>query len=181
MPTTQLIRVGSMGHVGRFAAADAIRYPRRSRVIVRTQRGLETGEVLADSAPGAASTDGAILRPMTAEDHLLLARLERNRSEAFAACCEQLRQRGIAAVLMDVEQLFDAESIYFYFLGEVTPELESLTAELAETYEAKVQFRQFAEAVTAGCGPDCGTEDAAGCGSCGTGCAVAAACGSGRG
>ena len=35
-----------MGQVGRFAAVDAVRYPRRSRVIVRTRRGLEMGEVL---------------------------------------------------------------------------------------------------------------------------------------
>ena len=35
-----------MGQVGRFAAVDAVRYPRRSRVIVRTRRGLELGEVL---------------------------------------------------------------------------------------------------------------------------------------
>jgi hypothetical protein len=35
-----------MGQVGRFTAVDAVRYPRRSRVIVRTRRGLEIGEVL---------------------------------------------------------------------------------------------------------------------------------------
>ena len=35
-----------MGQVGRFAAVDAVRYPRHSRVIVRTRRGLEIGEVL---------------------------------------------------------------------------------------------------------------------------------------
>ena len=35
-----------MGQVGRFTAVDAVRYPRRSRVIVRTRRGLELGEVL---------------------------------------------------------------------------------------------------------------------------------------
>jgi hypothetical protein len=36
-----------MGQVGRFAAVDAVRYPRHCRVIVRTRRGLEIGDVLA--------------------------------------------------------------------------------------------------------------------------------------
>ena len=75
-----------------------------------------------------------------------------------------LAERGLAAVLMDVELLFDGASLYFYFLGDVSPEVERLTDELAEAYEAKVQFRRFTEAVVEGCGPDCGTEAAAGCG-----------------
>ncbi len=80
---------------------------------------------------------------------------------------------------MDVEHLFDGRTLWFYFLGEITPELSSITDELAELYEAQVQFRRFAETLTAGCGPGCGTEDAQGqgCQSCGTGCAIAGACG----
>ena len=46
MSRYHLVRVGAMGQVGRFAAVDAVRYPRRSRVIVRTRRGLEIGDVL---------------------------------------------------------------------------------------------------------------------------------------
>ena len=46
MSRYHLVRVGAMGQVGRFAAVDAVRYPRHSRVIVRTRRGLEMGDVL---------------------------------------------------------------------------------------------------------------------------------------
>jgi hypothetical protein len=80
------------------------------------------------------------------------------------------------AALMDVEQLFDGRTLVFYFLGEMTGELEALTNELAELYESRVQFRQFADAVNEGCGPGCGTESAAGCKTCVSSCAVAAAC-----
>jgi hypothetical protein len=41
-----LVRYGLLGHVGRFAAVDAMRYPRRTRVVLRSLRGLEVGEVL---------------------------------------------------------------------------------------------------------------------------------------
>ena len=175
-----LVRVGALGQVGRFTAVDATCYPRHARVVLRTARGLELGEVL--TPPGdeseSARADGSILRGVTIEDQLLEARLERNRQAAFDACAERLGQLASPPVLMDVEHLFDGQSLYFYFLGETTPEVEAITTELAELYDAQVQFRKFAETVTAGCGPDCGTESAAGggCTSCGTGCAVAGAC-----
>ena len=98
--------------------------------------------------------DGTLLRRVTVEDDLLLARLEQNRAEAIAACSKRLQERGITTPLMDVEHLFDGGSLYFYFLGEVTDELEAITGELAEAYEAKVQFRQFTDAVDAGCPDD---------------------------
>jgi hypothetical protein len=73
--------------------------------------------------------------------------------------------------------------LYFYFLGEVTPALEAVTEELATAYETKVQFRRFAETLTHGCGPGCGTDQAqgSGCsdGAC-TSCALAGACASKR-
>jgi hypothetical protein len=74
-----LVRVGALGHVGRFTAVDAVRYPRDARVVVRTGRGLELGEVLAEpgNAADEAAADGSILRGLTVEDQLLEARLEK--------------------------------------------------------------------------------------------------------
>lgn len=171
-----------MGQVGRFAAVDAVRYPRHSRVIVRTRRGLETGNVLSvpdDRDDSRAFADGDLLRGMTIEDELLEARLEKYRQAAYDACATLLSEHKLPAVLMDVEHLFDGQGLFFYFLGEVSPEVESLTGQLADAYEAKVQFRKFTETLIEGCGPGCGTEEAkgqGGCDSC-TSCAVASACG----
>jgi cell fate regulator YaaT (PSP1 superfamily) len=185
MSRFHLIRVGAMGLVGRFAAVDAMRYPRHARVIVRTRRGLEIGDVLSPpdgNEDGRAFADGDLLRGMTVEDELLHARLERNRNEAYESCARLLAERQMSAVLVDVEHLFDGQGLFFYFLGEVPPEIESFTAHLAEVYETKVQFRRFTETLIEGCGPGCGTEEAkgqGGCDSC-TSCAVASACGTKR-
>jgi cell fate regulator YaaT (PSP1 superfamily) len=174
-----------MGQVGRFAAVDAVRYPRRSRVIVRTRRGLELGEVLSppdDTDDGRGFSDGELLRGVTVQDELLQARLERNRQDAYAACAAMLAESGTSAVLVDVEHLFDGQGLFFYFLGDVSSELESYTTRLAEAYEAKVQFRKFTDTLIEGCGPGCGTEEAkgqGGCDSCAS-CAVAGACGTRR-
>lgn len=173
-----LVRVGAMGHVGRFMSSDATSYPRATQVIVRTRRGLEIGQVLAppDHSSETRQRDGTILRGMTIQDQLLAARLEKNKHEAFEACRNRLSDLDNPATLIDVEHLFDGRSLFFYFLGEISPDIERITAELAELYEAKVKFRRFADAVTNGCGPGCGTEDAeGGCTNCVT-CAVRGAC-----
>jgi cell fate regulator YaaT (PSP1 superfamily) len=185
MSRYHLIRVGAMGQVGRFAAIDAVRYPRHSRVVVRTRRGLEIGQVLSPPDEGdddRAYADGEILRGMTVEDDLLEARLEQHRHEAYEACTALLAEHNVSAVLVDVEHLFDGQGLFFYFLGDVPPAIDSFTARLADTYETKVQFRKFTETLIEGCGPGCGTEAAkgqGGCESC-TSCAVAGACGTRR-
>ncbi|HEX4147079.1 MAG TPA: PSP1 C-terminal domain-containing protein [Pirellulales bacterium] len=184
-----LVRVGRLGEIGLFAAVDRTCYPRRARVIVRSERGMELGEVLASPGPlggqAAAGTSmtmpgptGAILRGMTDADELLALRLERNRQAALAACTARLAELRLPVALLDVEHSFDGRTLRFYFLGETTAEVEAVVAELAELYEAEVQIRSFAETLTKGCGPGCGTDEATGggCGSCGTGCAVAGAC-----
>jgi cell fate regulator YaaT (PSP1 superfamily) len=186
MSRHHLVRVGAMGQVGRFRAVDAVLYPRHCRVIVRTRRGLEIGEVLAATTSGEngqSFPDGEILRGMTIEDELLHARLEKHRQEAYQACSTLLKEQRVPAVLVDVEHLFDGQGLFFYFLGDVSPELEAYTGQLADAYEAKVQFRKFTETLIEGCGPGCGTEEVKGRGGCETctSCAVASACGTKRG
>ena len=176
-----LVRYGLLGHVGSFSAADAARYPRRSRVVVRSPRGLEVGEVVAeaDDSLGVHQPDGAILRRMSVQDDLLEARLQQKRHEAFDACQRLLTEAEVPAALVDVEHLFDGEGLFFYFLGDPPQQAADITRRLAETYEAAVEFRRFADTLSEGCGPGCGTDEAkgqGGCASC-TSCAVASACG----
>jgi cell fate regulator YaaT (PSP1 superfamily) len=179
MPRFHLVRVGALAHVGRFTSLDGARFPRAARVIVRTARGLEVGEVLAPpTVDSEAKADGAILRGMTVEDQLLEARLGRKKSAAYDACRLRLKGLQFDAALIDVEHLFDGRTLIFYFLGHLSPDLQAVTDELAAAYDAEAQISSFADVLTHGCGPGCGTSEAAGegCQSCATGCAVAGAC-----
>ncbi len=173
------IRIGILGHVGRFRSVRGEKFDRGAQVICRTHRGLETGVVLAaaslpttDSVEQAHMPDGTVLRRQTEADRMLLARLEKNRQHAFDACVDLLKKNDLSATLVDVEHLFDGRSLYFYFLGGVSPAVDGLTQQLADAYDSEVQFRAFADVVDAGCGPDCGTSPD---GDCGTGCASCAA------
>ena len=187
MSVPHLGRVGLMGRLGRFVASDSSIYPRDTHVICRTPRGLEQGHVLCDlnavsdrvQRPLEDQLTGQLLRRVTPDDRLILERLERYRDRAFEACQRLIAERELPGVLVDVEHLFDGESLFFYFLGNVDPELERLTEELAETYQRRVRFRKFAQSLAEGCGPDCGT-GSGGCGSQGCGsCSLAGGCGSG--
>ncbi|MFT5303069.1 MAG: cell fate regulator YaaT (PSP1 superfamily) [Mariniblastus sp.] len=182
MSAAHLVRVGLMGVVGRFDSADFNFYPRDSSVICRTRRGLESGVVICpvesdNEKMSAQVIEGQILRRVGSEDQMILERLERHRDKAFNACQKLIVERGVPGVLVDVEHLFDGESVFFYFLGDPDPRLESITAELASTYERKVRFKKFAETLANGCGPDCGTGDSkCSTGGCGT-CALSGGCG----
>ena len=165
-----------MGVVGCFDAADFRIYQRDQRVICRTRRGLECGVVICDVEEPA--SDGDLLRVTGGEDDLILDRLDKFRDRAFNACNSLLIERGLPGTLIDVEHLFDGESVFFYFMGEVDPRVEALTEELAATYDRKVKFKQFAQALAEGCGPECGTkESGCGAGGCGS-CALSGGCGS---
>jgi len=173
------VRIGVLGQIGRFRAVDASRYQRGTSVICRTSRGLEFGLVLnvIQNLNRDLSESGRILRKASPEDHLLWARIEKNRTSAISECRRLLLKHRATTSLMDVELLFDGRSIFFYFLGDITPEIDAMTSELAEAYEATVQLRQFASAMTQGCGPNCGTEEGGGCsdGGCSS-CSIVGGC-----
>ncbi len=175
-----LVRFGAMGIVARFETGEPVPCARGDRVVLETHRGIEVGEVLltADaSAPSwtAEPMAGRLLRAMTPEDELLERALREGQQRAFAACRELLAERGAPVELVDAEHLLDGETLIFYFLGDLPRDLADVSTQLAERYEARIEFRQFADRAAAGCGPGCGSD--AGAGQCSDGsCAVGGSC-----
>lgn len=173
------VRIGSWGDIVQCRAEGAAAFTpgilkRGNRVICRTGRGLEVGSVasaLADHGDSVEDLGGTIIRKTTVEDELLLSRLEKHRSNALAECRQELIDAGSAAVLLDVDQLFDAGTLIFYFLEAIEPATEQIVQRLAARYESRIRSRHFAKLVSQGCGPGCGTEKAHG-GGCSGACAV---------
>ena len=173
------VRIGSWGDIVRCRAEGEAAFTpgmikRGNRVICRTGRGLEIGTVasaMVDQEGLVDDVGGMIIRKTTTEDELLLSRLEKHRSEALAECRQELLDAGSAAVLLDVDQLFDAGTLIFYFLEAIEPATEEIVQRLASRYESRVRSRHFANLVAKGCGPGCGTADAHG-GGCSGACAV---------
>lgn len=170
------IRVGALGELFRGSGPD--RLPPSRQVLVRTDRGLQVGQIVgpASEAAGAVGECLQILRPTTHQDELLIRRLTRHKREAVEACRSELARAGSTATLLDIDQLFDGSRLIMHFLGPVDEQAERITRRVAERYESIVRSRHFAKQLAEGCGPGCGTATGGGCGNDCQGCAVAAAC-----
>ena len=168
------IKVGVLGEV-RLASA-MMAFTRGRRVVVRTERGIEVGEISApcsdETRHRLGSTGCRIVRPTTASDELLVKRLGRYRRYAIESCRIRLKDAGSGCTLLDIDQLFDGGTIIMHFLGEVDPIADAIAKDVTDQYESIVKTKHLANLLRDGCGPDCGTS--AGCGSetgCGTSCA----------
>jgi cell fate regulator YaaT (PSP1 superfamily) len=190
-PTLFYCRVGKHGETGLFWDRYQARPRRGQKIVVRTNRGLEIGHVLAGKKEplhqtvstdfenaSLGSNDGTILRLCTQEDQLLASKLQSYANEAYEACQKFLREQQTTDTLLEVEALLDARTLYFYFLGEPSEIASGELEKLAAIFQHTVQESQFARLLDSGCGPGCGTEEKGGCGTDGscTVCVIAKAC-----
>ena len=170
-----LVRVGKLGQIGRFQTLQESVFRRGTRVVCRTQRGVEIGQILGPAYVKQSTidlADGRILRGMTVEDEILWGHLQAQANVAQATCQQWLTDHDVSGLLIDVEPLLDGKTLYFHFLSEVSPEIQRHLDHLAAIYERTVRESKFAQLLEHGCGPGCGTETATnGCSSKG-GCAV---------
>jgi nitrite reductase (NADH) small subunit/3-phenylpropionate/trans-cinnamate dioxygenase ferredoxin subunit len=177
-----LVRFGAMGHVGKFRAPEPVGCHRGDRVVVQSSRGLEIGEVLLTAEPDSAlmagqPDSGVLVREFTEDDAVKERLLRDGQLRAFDACRQLLADRNMPVELVDAEQLFDGQTLIFYFLGDPPPALAHITAELARAYETQVQFRPLGSGLESPCGTGCGSEGGHACGNCGDGDCGAGECG----
>jgi len=177
-----LVRIGFAGDcflagspLGDRTSDPSVVLDRGAEVLVQTPRGVELGDVLGESSAGVASPDESnttlqIIRQLTADDRMLVERLQRYKRDAVRRCQDVLAAGGSDAVLLDVDQLFDGNTLILHFLGPVDALGRELTNEVVSEYETQVQTIRLAELMTHGCGPDCGTDSGGGCGTA-AGCA----------
>jgi cell fate regulator YaaT (PSP1 superfamily) len=148
MAATYIARHGSMRCLGEFEATEATSYTRGQVVVLRTERGLEEGELLCPASPQAVSliaepTRGQIVRVMTEEDLLEAQRLKHNEGQEFDTCRRFINQRNLQMELVDVEHLFGGERIVFYFLAEKRVDFRELVKDLAREYRTRIEMRQI--------------------------------------
>lgn len=170
------VRIGSLAEI--YSATGPPELPIARRVIVRTTRGVELGEIVRPrDRDGEMAAEASILRATSKTDEWLIRRLRRHRRQAVARCREALAASDSKSILLDVDQLFDGGTLALQFLGPVDAIAQSITSTIVKEYESVARTGEFAQLLDTGCGPGCGTGEGTGCGSnCGS-CAVAGGCG----
>ncbi len=134
--------------LGIFAPVDERPYPRGTQVIVRTDRGLEVGEVLCEATPRAAESlrsppRGQIFREMTPEDANELKRLRAQERQEYQTCLQCIEKLGLEMQLVDVEHLFGGERVVVYYLAEGRVDFRELVRMLASEFQTRIEMRQI--------------------------------------
>ncbi len=142
-----IVRHGAMRFLGEFDP-DGGTYARTAEVVVRTERGLELGEVLCPSNPRslgliAEPTHGRIVRTLTDEDRAARDRLRDLEHRELETCTRFVRERRLQMELVDVEHLFGGERLVFYFLAEKRVDFRELVKDLAREYQTRIEMRQI--------------------------------------
>ena len=105
-----IVRYGGMRFLGVFKANGSDPYQRGVDVIVRTDRGLEVGQVLCPTSEQALEwlkdpVEGQILRQMTPEDHLEVRRIA-DKLKPRGPCNVQLRMSSKGPVCFEINVRF---------------------------------------------------------------------------
>jgi cell fate regulator YaaT (PSP1 superfamily) len=143
-----IVRFGSMRKLGVFAPKGDETYLRSTRVIVRTDRGLEAGEVLCEATEQALAQltnppQGQLLRAMTPEDHHEASRLRAQERQEFEVCARQIARLNLPMKLVDVEHIFGGERIIVYYLADNRVDFRELVKVLAGEFQTRIEMRQI--------------------------------------
>jgi len=160
-----LVNYGQGAYLGRFRAATS--YARGDRVVVRSDRGVESGTVLERATTTAVAAVGEILRPLTADDEAVEA-ARRDRAAAILSDAESTAAAaGLPLLFLDAEILLDGSQAILQAVHwadcDATPLFEGLSAR----HGLPVRLADVTTAPAKGC-TTCGA-DKRGCDSCGTG------------
>jgi len=143
-----IVRFGAMRFLGVFSSAGGREYRRGAKVIARTDRGLEDGEVLCEASPEALRqlkdpASGQILREMTADDRHELVRMKQQAQQEIEVCRRQIERLGLPMQLVDAEHVFGGERIVFYYLAESRVDFRELVRLLAGEFQTRIEMRQI--------------------------------------
>jgi len=143
-----VVRFGAMRFLGIFTTRGGDQCERGGRVIARTNRGLEVGEVLCEATDEVAQqlpepNYGQILRVVTPEDSNEQNHIQSREPEEFEVCRRIVEQLGLNMQLVDIEHLFGGERIVVYYLAEQRVDFRELVKLLAAEFQTRIEMRQI--------------------------------------
>jgi cell fate regulator YaaT (PSP1 superfamily) len=143
-----VVRYGQMRHIGEYECVEGRTHSRGERVVVRSDRGTEMGEVLCAATDRTASFlenpfRGQILRVATSEDFAVEEHLGNRVQQGLAACREYAGKRRLQMDLVDVEAIFGGERMVFYYVSEKRVDFRELVKDLARALQTRIEMRQI--------------------------------------
>jgi len=149
MENRYVVRYGIMRHVAEFGAKGRGVYARHGQVVVRTDRGVEAGEVLCAATQrtreflGAAEPKGNILRELNDQDRARLEELRLLERDEFRGAAELIQEHKLLMQLVDVEHILGGERLVLYYVSEARVDFRELVKALAARFHMRIEMRQI--------------------------------------
>jgi cell fate regulator YaaT (PSP1 superfamily) len=166
VPKTVVVRFGSMKLIGEFPYDLKAKPGCGSKLVVRTFRGTELGEMLTSTCPNSGCsksvsrqdmlkyiensggkdypffTDGRVVRIATAEDIQIQSRIEQSKHEMNVRARSVVARMGLDVKIVEIEPILGGERITAYYLSEHRLELHHVARELSTELRLRVDMRQ---------------------------------------
>ena len=161
---TALVSYGRMKDLGEFSRPKGVKLPIGSKVVVRTERGIELGQVVLGYCEGQGergvsrekwqryvsqsgkspevSHAGRVIRLASKQDIVDQEHLDENAAPKLTLCRQLAKDMGLDMELVDVEHLLGGDRIIFYFKSENRVDFRRLVRRLAKEYQTRIEMRQ---------------------------------------
>ena len=161
-----LVRYGRMNSMGFFEhnQANIPRVP--TRVVIKTEKGLELGYLVGQFGPYksgrfrlsrsdiqkyfedskidfSGKIVGKVLRYATIEDINEERHLRKIAEEEMRCCRQFIKEMDLPMKIVDAEHIFGGERIIFYFMADGRVDFRQLVKKLATEYQTRIEMRQI--------------------------------------
>ncbi len=165
-PKTLVVRFGVMKLVGEFPNDSGAKPGCGSKLVVRTHRGTEIGEMLTSTCPNSGCSksvsrqqmleyvensggrdypffqEGRVQRVATPEDLKRQEELEQSRHGIRLESRRVSEEMGIPIKIVDAETILGNERLFIYYYSEERVDLRDLGPRLARLFHNRVELRQ---------------------------------------
>lgn len=165
-PKTIVVRYGYLKLIGEFPSDVSTKVGCGSKLVLRTVRGTEIGEMLTTVCGNGGcnksitrdkmleyiknsggrnfpfSESGRVLRVATVQDMAAQKRLDEARSGYLAKSRELVARHQLAMKIVEVEQLLGQERLIFYFISEHRVDFRMLVRDMAHEFHSRIDLAQ---------------------------------------
>ncbi len=160
-----LVRYGRMNTLGLFEHNETNIPKLPTRVVIKTDRGLELGSLVGQLSPYKAgqfklsadqikkyfdssnidlSADpaGRFIRYATAVDISEERHLQKIANEEINCCRRFIKEMSLSMKIVDAEHIFGGERVIFYFMADARVDFRELVKKIAHEYQTRIEMRQ---------------------------------------
>ncbi|MEM9943282.1 MAG: regulatory iron-sulfur-containing complex subunit RicT [Planctomycetota bacterium] len=143
-----IVRYGTLRLLGVMEAQNKDSYSRGSEVVVRSDRGVELGQVLCEATDDALShldqpPIGQILRKVSPDDVSAIEAIDSSRGYKMKACQKHINELGLDMQLVDLEELLGKERVIVFYLSEKRVDFRQLLKRLAAEFKTRIEMKQI--------------------------------------